>query len=262
MRECSRVIVTVDKRGRGRGFMGWMRGNPWAERRLELEITYTSSILCYFKGENVLRDRIDLMGSTSVQIQDMSSIVDGRKNGVQITLASGEKLYLACMVESDQRKVLQALRCAGDVPTSVDTLAERLHLNVLMKDHERTIYDYINFKGTKLSGGLEASFDPSKPGVITLQQLNEWEALLEEAFPKLYTKNSETATMEEYQKQEFDRKMEMHRIEREHALKSNADESLVKSREDDQVFMDKVQYVMEKEKRFLEQINELVSRYN
>lgn len=262
MRECSRLVVTVEKRGRGRGFLGWMRGHPWAERRLELEITYTSSILCYFKGEDVLRDRIDLMGASAVQVQDGNSLVDGRKNGVQITLATGEKLFLACHIAGDQKKILQSLRYAGDAPTPVDQLAEKLHLNVLMKDHERTIYNYISFKGTKLPGGLDSAFDPSKPGVITLDQLNEWEALLEEAFPKLYTKNSDAAQMEEYQKQEFDRKMEMHKIERENALKSNADESLVKSREDKQVFQDKVQYVLEKEKRFLEQIEELVSRYH
>jgi len=261
MRECHRIVVIVDKRGRGRGFVGWMSGHPWAERRLELDITYTSSHLSYFKGDNELRDRICLMGSTPVPVQDGNSVVDGRKNGVQITLANGEKLLLACHIASDQKRVLKALMSAGNAPNHVDNLAERLHLNVLMKDHERAVYDYIAFKGDK-DGWLAESFDPSKKGVITLAQLNEWEALVEVVFPKLYTKNSDAAMMEEHQKMEFDRKMEMHKIEREHALKSRADEALVKSREDEAVFQDKVVYVMEKEKRLLEQIQELVSRYN
>lgn len=261
MRECHRVVVTVEKRGRGRGFIGWLSGHPWAERRLELDITYTSSHLSYFKNEMEQRDRIDLMGSKAVCVQDGNSLVDGRKNGVQITLASGEKLYLACHIASDQKKVLKALEYAGDAPNHVDSLAERLHLNVLMRDHERSVYEYISFKGEK-EGWLAESFDPSRAGVITLAQLNEWEALIERVFPSLYTKNSDTAIMEEHQKMEFDRKMEMHKIEAAHALKSRADEALVKSREDEAVFQDKVVYVMEKEKRLLEQIQELVSKYH
>jgi hypothetical protein len=144
----------------------------------------------------------------------------------------------------------------------VDRLAEKLRLDVLMKDHERILYSYIEFKGTKLPGGLNPNFDPSKKGVLTLELLNEWEALIELVFPKLYTKNSDTAQMEVYQQQEFSRKIDMHTIEYNTAKGSFADEQLIQARLDDKIFQDKVVYVMEKEARLLEEIQELATRYN
>lgn len=260
-RECCKYQCIVEKRGRGRGFFGWVSGHPWAERRLELNITYTSAHLEYYKGEDQLRDRIDLMGSSTIALPDGTPIIGQRQNCVEITLASSEKLYLSCQSDMSHTKILNALKYAGDPITMIDSLAERLQLNVLMKDHERAIYEYIEFKGTKLPGALEQTFNPSTPGVITLDQLNEWESILENTFPKLYTKNSDAAQMEEYQSSEFNRKMEMHNMEAANARKSFADEDLVKKRLHGQTFQDKVVYVMEKEHRMLEQIKELVSKY-
>jgi len=260
-RECHIVTLMVMKRGRGRGFFGFITGNPWAERRLELSISYTSAILEYYKGEDNLRDRIDLMGSSTEQMQDGSSIIGSRNNGIEITLASQEKIYLACHTPEDQTRILKAMKYAGDAISSVDSLAEKLNLNVLMKDHEKNIYDYIDFKGTKLNGGLNQDFNPMQPGVITMSQLNDWEIMIEKTFLCLYKNNSEEANVEEYHQQEFKRKLDMHEIEAANAMKSNADASLVNKRRDDHIFQDKVVYVMEKETRMLQQIKELVSRY-
>jgi len=216
----------------------------------------------YKQDQNELRDDINLMGATAVQCQDGSSICEGQTKVVQITLLGGEQIYFSCFSEPDMKKALKALENAGNAPGQVDRLAEKLRLDVLMKDHERVLYDYIEFKGSKLPGGLDPNFNPAKPGVISLDLLNEWEALIETVFPKLYTKNSDTAQMEIFQQQEFSRKIEMHNIEYSTAKQSFADEKLVQQRLNDKIFQDKVVYVMEKEARLLEEIQELAARYN
>lgn len=254
--------MQVEKRGRGRGFFGFLRGHPWAERRLELHITYTKSSMQYYKDNNELRDDINLMGASAVQLQDGSTICEEKTKVVQITLLGGESILFACFSEADLKKALKALEHCGNTPGPVDRLAEKLRLDVLMKDHERILYGYIEFKGTKLPGGLDPNFDPTKKGVLTLELLNEWEALIETVFPKLYTKNSDTAQMEVYQQQEFSRKIDMHNIEYNTAKESFADEKLIQLRLDDKTFQDKVVYVMEKEARLLEEIQELATRYN
>ncbi len=261
MRECFKISMMVEKRGRGLGLGGLLRGHPWAFRRLELEITYTKSHLQYYNGD-ALRDDIDLMGSQSCQLQNHSTACEGRINVIKIILQSGESILFSCENEQNLHKILKALENAGNIPTPVDKLAEKLRLNVLMKDHERVVYSYFEFKGTKLPGALEPNFDPAKKGVITLDLLNEWENLIETVFPKLYTKNSDNAQMEEYHRQEFARKIEVHRIEAQSALQHRADDSLVKRSLDDKIFADKVVYVTEKEGRLLEQIKELSTRYN
>ena len=121
----------------------------------------------------------------------------------------------------------------------MDRLAEKLRLDVLMKDHERILYSYIEFKGTKLPGGLNPNFDPSQKGVLTLELLNEWEALIELVFPKLYTKNSDTAQMEVYQQQEFSRKIDMHTIEYNTAKGSFADEQLIQAMIDHPILIER-----------------------
>jgi len=216
----------------------------------------------YYKDNNELRDDINLMGATAIQCQDGNSICEGKTKVVQITLLSGERIFFSCCSDADIKKALKALENAGNNPSPVDRLAEKLRLDVLMKDHERILYDYIEFKGTKLPGGLDPSFDPTRAGVISLELLSEWDALIEAVFPKLYTKNSDTAQMKIFQQQEFGRKIEMHHIEYNTAKQSFADDKLVQQRLDDKIFQDKVVYVMEKEARLLEEIQELAARYN
>lgn len=261
MRGCFHVVLTVDKRGRARGLFGWLRGHPWAVRRLQLDVTYTTSTLQYFKDGDILRDLIDLMGCTCRKITDKDIVVDGRSNGVEITLATGENLYFACNTVADQDKVFKALEFSGLAPTIVDSIAEKMNLQVLMKDHERCLYSYIHFKGTDLPNGLDPNFDPSVNGIISLDLLNQWQTLIESTFGKLYTKSSEIAGIEDYHQQEFNRKMEMHKIEADGALQHGADPSLANGKMTEKVFRDKVVYVMEKERRLLEHVKNLVNEY-
>jgi hypothetical protein len=261
MREWHNIALDVDKRGRARGFLGWLRGHPWARRRLEVNITYTSSTLQYFKNESVLRDLIDLVGSSTNRLKNTDPLLENRENGIEITLASRENLYLACASPAEQDKLMKALEHAGKAPTLVDSVAQQMKLNVLRKDHERALYSYFEFKGNELPNGLDKRFNPTAKGVITLELLNRWEALLEETFPKIYSKSSETAQAEDLYSQEFKRKIEMHEAEAKQSRHYGADQALAKQKLDEDIFQDKVVYVMEKEARMLEEVAVLVSRY-
>lgn len=107
MRECHKLVIPVTKRGRGRGFFGFLRGHPWADRRLEMNITYTKSSMQYYKDNNELRDDINLMGCSACQLQDGSTVCENRTRVVQITLATGEAIMFACHTEVDLKKALK-----------------------------------------------------------------------------------------------------------------------------------------------------------
>ncbi len=185
-----------------RGFMGWMRGRPWAERRLELDVDFTTSELRYYKGEGYdnLRDSIDMVGSQVEKV--LPSAVSGKNNGLCVTLRTREKIHLATETPEDADKLIAAIGEATKPVNEVDRQAQKMALNVLMKDHENVIYDYIavsrRMKGFDLETGDGNGPGPTKQ--VDMEELNEWETILEYSFPKLYTQASETRTIEEVRK--------------------------------------------------------------
>jgi hypothetical protein len=201
------------------------------------------------------------MGASTKRILNNDPLLENRENGIEIALATGESLYIVCTSPADQDKLMKALEHAGKDPTIVDSVAQQMKLYELRKDHERALYNYLQFKGSELLNGLDKRFDPTRKGVISLELLNRWEALLEETFPKIYSKSSETAQAEDLYSQEFKRKVEMHEADAKQSRKHGADQALAKQKLDEDIFQDKVVYVMEKEARRLEEVAGLVARY-
>lgn len=134
----------VDKRGRGRGFLGWFRGHPWATRQMILTTTYTSSYLEYYKGDD-LRDRIDIIDSTAETNDDITK-AGGRAFAINVTLATGEVLMLAPYSHDERTTWLHRLNIAGLIPTAADRMAQQYSLNCLSELHESVAYTYFVFK--------------------------------------------------------------------------------------------------------------------
>ena len=262
-RKCLKLKMEVQKQGRMRGFMGWLRGRPWAERRLELDIEYTTSELRYYKGEGYenCRDTIDIVGCSAETV--LPSAVNGKNNGLCVTLITKEKIHLATSTPEEAEKLVKALNLSSFPITEIDKQAQKMHLNVLMKDHESVIYKYIEVS-RRMKGFDEASGDGKGPGptkTVTMEELEEWELVLEDSFPKLYTKASETRTIEEFKRDEFQRSLVMHKAEEEQQLNNSGDPRLAKQRMDAKVYDDKLEYVKEKDVRMNEFIQEMVDKY-
>ena len=272
----------MSKRGRNKGLFGWFRGRPWATRHITLECTYVKSVLTTWRGDEK-RDTINMVGCTARMCPP--SAVNGREFCIEISLAWGEIFIVQAlgMNDSEQKSIrdqwIDALNVAGRPITAVDDEAEKYKLQNLSAGHETCVYEYLKFKINNgesfdeimkiveplaTAEGRESvtmsgrKIHTSREQEDLLRDVDMWLQYLEGAFPLLYRSQSEHADVEAFHKAELDRTMAMHKHEKEETLASHADENMVINRYNIKVLVDKTNYIIAKQKRFFDMVEELV----
>ena len=278
----------LNKRGRNIGFLGWLRGRPWAQRHITLECTYTNSVLRTWNGDEK-RDTIDMLGCSAKECDPAK--VKGRENCIAITLKWGEIFILQVMpdnhngnvaeVENERQRWIDALNAAGRRPTNVDYDAEKLRLHVLSVQHETAVYEYMVFKWSnrdslndiiKVTSGfldddgqrdsiIGQRLYSNKPEEVILAEVDKWIGKLEKCFPALHRSASDHADIEEFHKAELERNMATHEHERENNISSHGDENMVNSRYFLKVVTDRVSYARAKEQRLMNVVSDLVDQF-
>ena len=107
-----------------------------------------------------------------------------------------------------------------------------------------------------------ARLHSSKPDSELLTYAEKWTDFLDQAFPCLYRASSEQSEIEEFYKQDLAQKLATHERERDDTLASHGDEGLIDSRYIVKVLTDKVNYCQAKEKRFFDEVQNLVSQFS
>ena len=276
----------LNKRGRNKGLFGWFRGRPWACRHITLESTYVKSTLTTWRGDEK-RDTIDIVGCTARQCPPEA--VNGREGCIEIKLAWGEIFIVQALGMNDAEVAeirdqwIDALNVAGRPITSVDPDAEKLKIQNLSSGHETCVYEYLKFKinysqsfeeilriagpeaqQTEQRDSLTLSgrqIHTARQQADLLKDVDKWVEYLEKAHPLLYRSQSEQADIEIFHKAELERTMAMHENEKSETLASHGDETMITNRYMMKVLVDKVNYIVAKEGRFMEQVSDMVEQY-